>query len=124
MVLRLLPERLMGFGRVDSVEADFVLSNGRDPRCPSDCPPPTGETPVVPVAGERMVSVSPSAMRTTRPRISAASDTPPKKIASVAARINITAESAVLLVERAARAFAGASPHEWRARHRAVDGSL
>ena len=28
-------EGLMGFGSVDSVEADFVLSNGRDARCPS-----------------------------------------------------------------------------------------
>ena len=39
VVLRGGAEGLMGFGSVDSVETDFVLSNGRDARCPSDCPP-------------------------------------------------------------------------------------
>ena len=32
---RLLAERLVRFGRVDSVKADFELGNGRDVRCPS-----------------------------------------------------------------------------------------
>ena len=35
VVLRGGAEGLMGFGSVNSVEADFVLSNGRDARCPS-----------------------------------------------------------------------------------------